>query len=97
MLGADLVVGAVQGVLDVADDGVEPAEVLELEARGPAAGDHRLMLDASGGHPAKTGEAVVGRGPSGADGRDPCCSETDQRGREMVGACAGLTGGCLRA
>ena len=59
MLGTGLVVGAVQGVLDVADDRVEPAEVLEFDAGCPAAGNHGLVLNAGLGDAAEATQPVA--------------------------------------
>lgn len=49
MRWADRVVSAMQGLLDVAKDGVEPAKVLHLDAGHPTTGDNRLVFDACGG------------------------------------------------
>ena len=49
MLRAELVTGPVRAALDVAEVRVERAEVLQFDAGGTAAGDHRLVLDAGGG------------------------------------------------
>ncbi len=53
MLGTDLMISAVQGILDVTDDGVEPAKLLHLDAGGTATGNHRLVFNASGGNTVK--------------------------------------------
>lgn len=59
MLRTGLVVGAVQGVLNVADDRVKPAEVLELDAGRPAAGNHGLVLNAGLGDAAEATQPVA--------------------------------------
>lgn len=50
MPGDGLVIGLVRGVLDLAHDGIESAELLQLHVGRPAAGD-RLVLDVSGSNP----------------------------------------------
>jgi len=58
MLRAGFVVRATQGVLDVAEHGVQPGEVLQLRAGRPTTGNHRLVLNPSGGDAAEAGEAM---------------------------------------
>ena len=67
MLRAGFVVRAAQGVLDVAEDGVQPSEVLQLHAGRPTAGDHRLVLDARRGDAAEAAEAIADDDAVGVD------------------------------
>jgi len=47
-----------QGIVDVADGGVHPAQVGGLHPPWPAAADERLVLDATGGDDAQVDGAI---------------------------------------
>jgi hypothetical protein len=52
--------GAVEGVLEVADGGVDPGQIGLLDTGRPAAGDDRLVLDVGGGDAAKAAQEAIG-------------------------------------
>lgn len=87
MLATGFVIGALHGVLDVAEDGVERLEFRHLHAAVSVAGPHRLVLEAGAGEAAKAGKPVaedygigievalgeaLGRGLSEAGNLSPC-------------------------
>jgi len=58
MLAAEVMVGALQAVFDVAEDGVEPLELRDGHAAIAATGDDGLVLEAGAGDARKAGEAI---------------------------------------
>ncbi len=58
MLAAEVMVGALQAVFDVAEDGVEPLELRDGHAAIAATGDNGLVLEPGAGDACKTGEAI---------------------------------------
>ena len=58
MLATELMVGTVQAVLDVAEDGVEPLELWDRHTAVAATGDDDLMLKTGAGDTRKAGESI---------------------------------------
>ena len=58
MLATELMVGTVQAVLDVAEDGVEPLELRDGHAAVAAAGDDDLMFETGAGDARKALESI---------------------------------------
>ena len=57
-LAAEVMVGALQAVFDVAEDGVEPLELRDGHAAIAATGDEGLVLESGMGDARKAGEAI---------------------------------------
>ena len=57
-MAAEMMVGALQAVFDMAEDGVEPLEFRDGHAALAATGDDGLVLEAGAGDARKAGEAI---------------------------------------
>ena len=60
-------VGAAQGVLDVAENRIHPSKLGALDSGSPAAHHHRLMNAARRGHAMKAGQPIGHRPVAGAE------------------------------
>ena len=58
MLAAEMMVGALQAVFDIAEDSVEPLELRDGHAAIAATGDDDLVLKTGAGDAGKAGEAI---------------------------------------
>ena len=58
ILGTNRMVGAAQGVLDIAENRIHPSELGALNSGSPAAHHHRLMNAARGGDAMKASQAI---------------------------------------
>lgn len=67
VLRTDHMIGAMQSVLDVAENGVEPVELFQLDAGCTTAGNHRLVLDVGSSDAVKAGKAIADDDAVGVD------------------------------